>query len=115
MVVIKFPDKGSLRRAATQKKRNGSCQHQANPSRNEILLLRLADTIDNEILDGILEHDLAVHEVAAILIHRVAHLIRAMPSLPSSEHVHADELVKYLCSLLVRETEDPERELKKPS
>lgn len=86
-----------------------------NMSREEVLLLRLADKIDTMVLDHILEHNLSAPEIAALMAHRLGRLIMATPSLPGCGDIDTEKLKSYLHEVIDREAGDPEATLKKSS
>jgi hypothetical protein len=86
-----------------------------NMSREEVLLLRLADKIDTMVLDNILEHNLSAPEIAALIAHRLGRLILAMPSLPGCSELDTQKLKDYVHEIIDREAGDPEQNLKKSS
>ena len=112
MTVIHLHDRGFK---GGKSKSGVSAKKLSNPSREEILLLRLADKIDEIIMDAVLEHELAASEVAALLAHRLGHLVLAMPTLPGAPKIDRDEFLNYLTLVLRREAGDPEAELQKSS
>ncbi len=104
--------KGGKKSGATGGAKAGS---KGNMSREEILLLRLADKIDTTVLEYILEHNLAAPEIAALMAHRLGRLVMAMPSLPGCVDLDTEKLLNYLHEVISREAGDPEATLKKSS
>jgi hypothetical protein len=117
MNVIRFP--GRKERDEAKRQHNTSSvaprSRTQNPSKDEILMLRFADKMDQMVLDTILDHGLSAVEVSALVTHRLAHLIQAIPALPECQDVDVEILTNYLCDLLRREALDPEARLRRPS
>ncbi len=86
-----------------------------NLTKEEVLLLRVADKIDALFLDSILDHNMTAPEVAALVAHRLGRLLLAMPSLPGCSDLDTEVLRAHLHDIIDREATDAEIGLKKSS
>jgi hypothetical protein len=115
MNVIDLRKRLQVVRGGKSEVKGASAGAKGNMSREEVLLLRLADKIDTMILDNILEHNLTAPEIAALMAHRLGRLVMAMPSLPGCANLDIEKLKSYLHEVIERESGDPEASLKKSS